>query len=82
MSTVPPIVRSVLAALAEGLQCGCMPCRGECWSKDALRFELEERCDLAQQALDALGPATDSQIQCDEPLDPFTRATRDMARAS
>lgn len=44
-------LREALGRIAAPLDCGCRPCRGSCRSETALSIELEERQDVARQAL-------------------------------
>jgi hypothetical protein len=76
------IARKALKELSDYIDCGCVPCRGECWSKEALREEISDRCAVAQAALKAIDGDTPLAIRCDEPTDLFTRITRDMARSA
>lgn len=76
------IARKALAELAQHIDCGCVPCTGQCWSKDALREELADRAEEARKALAAIDAADATAIRCDEPDDVFSRATRDIARSA
>lgn len=76
------IARKALAELSQHIDCGCMPCRGQCWGKDELREEIANRADEARKALAAMSAAEAPVIRCDEPEDVFTRITRDMARSA
>jgi hypothetical protein len=40
-----------LDAIAQPLDCGCVPCRGQCRSQIALECEVEARQDIAREAL-------------------------------
>lgn len=80
--TALEIARKTLSELSQYLDCGCMPCIGQCWSKDDLREEISNRADEARKALKAMEAAESRLIRCDAPEDVFTRVTRDMARSA
>jgi len=42
---------TALQRIAQPLDCGCVPCRGQCRSQVALECEVEERQDIARAAL-------------------------------
>jgi hypothetical protein len=46
---------ALLKKIAAPINCGCVPCRGQCSSKEALEIELEGRKYLALQAIEAMG---------------------------
>lgn len=46
-----PALLEALERIAAPLDCGCVPCRGQCRSQYALRIELEERQDIALAAI-------------------------------
>jgi hypothetical protein len=76
------IARKALAELSQHIDCGCVPCFGQCWGKDELREEIANRADEARKALAAINAAETSGVRCDEPEDVFNRITRDMARSA
>lgn len=41
-----------LGAIASPLDCGCVPCTGQCRSQLPLELEVEGRQDIARDALD------------------------------
>lgn len=46
-----PTLLEALERIAAPLDCGCVPCRGQCRSQYALQIELEERQDIARAAI-------------------------------
>ena len=69
----PPDARAVVEACAKALEriaqpldCGCVPCVGQCRSQVALECEVEERQEIARQALASLQHlvADDSELRC------------------
>jgi hypothetical protein len=53
-------MREALERLSQPSACGCKPCRGSCFSEQSLRIELEERMQIAMDAL-ALTPSQAEQ---------------------
>jgi hypothetical protein len=49
-ATVDDLLKA-LARIAAPLDCGCVPCCGQCRSQYALEIELEERQDIARAAI-------------------------------
>ena len=46
-----PEMLEALRRIAQPLDCGCVPCRGQCRSQTALECEVEERQDIARAAI-------------------------------
>lgn len=44
-------LRKALERIARPLDCGCVPCRGDCESPDALKITVEEHQEIARAAL-------------------------------
>jgi hypothetical protein len=45
------VAKAALREIAAGIDCGCVPCRGQCRSESVLAMELEGRQDVATAAL-------------------------------
>jgi hypothetical protein len=45
------VAKAALREIAAGIDCGCVPCTGQCRSQSALSVELEVRQDVAIAAL-------------------------------
>lgn len=45
------VAKAALREIAADMDCGCVPCRGQCRSESALAIELEGRQDVATAAL-------------------------------
>jgi chromosome segregation ATPase len=45
------VAKAALREIAAEIDCGCVPCRGQCRSESALAIELEGRQDVATAAL-------------------------------
>jgi hypothetical protein len=52
------ILMAALEKIAQPLDCGCKPCTGQCRSEYSLGIELEERREIARNAL-----STSSQVR-------------------
>lgn len=53
----PPTLRDVLKKIAAPMDCGCVPCRGQCRSAEALQIEIDAIKDMASEALAREGAA-------------------------
>lgn len=55
LMTAAPLMAEALKKIVRPSGCGCVPCHGQCTSKEALEIEIEEFKSIALECLKAAG---------------------------